>query len=116
MKLGEQAFAGMLGVLACAGLLWAGIGFAGFSLMTALAPGLGLAAAAAVTALVLLIIPAIVVIFYRRPVAEASAKAGADNVLSAIAQIAKERPLLAMVGAALFGAAEVFLSQRKKKK
>jgi ABC-type uncharacterized transport system permease subunit len=40
---------------------------------------------------------------------------GADGILSAISHIAKERPLLAMLGAALFGAAEVLMSRRRKK-
>jgi hypothetical protein len=115
MRLGEQALARILGILACAGLVWAGIGFAGFALTAALAPSLTWAGAAALTALLLLIVPVGVVLLYgQNTTGEARAK-GPESVLSAIAQIARERPLLAMVGAALFGAAEVLLNSRKKK-
>ena len=115
MKLEEQAIAGILALIACAGFLWGAIGFAGFALMTALAPGLGTAGASAVTALILLIVAGLIALFSRRkPIAEAETK-GADRVLSAIAQIARERPFVAMVGAALLGAGEVLLSRRRKK-
>lgn len=115
MKLGELAVAGVVGVLACAGLIWVGIGFAGFALLTALEPNVGLAGAAALTALILLVVPVFVVILFGRRGGSPSEK-GADSVLSAIAQVARERPVLAMLGAALFGAAEVFLNRTRKKK
>lgn len=115
MRLGEIAIAGIIGLFACVGLIWAGIAFAGFAIMTALTPQLELAGAAAVTAAILLAGPILVVLLAgRRKTGEN--KRGADNILSAIAQIAQERPFVAMVGAALFGAAEVLLKQRKKKK
>jgi hypothetical protein len=118
MKLSEQAIAGMLGVLACVGLIWGGIGFAGYALMSSLSPGLGTTGAAAITAAVLLIVPIVVVAFSRRsePEEKPDVAKGADNVLSAIAKVAKERPLVAMIAAALFGAVEVYLNQRRKKK
>ena len=116
MKLGEQAIARILGILACAGFIWVGIGFGGVALTVALSPYLGLAGAAALTAFLLLLVPACVVLLYgRRPATEASTRSS-ESILSAIAHIAKERPLLAMLGAALFGAAEVLLNSRKKKK
>ncbi|MGD0190520.1 MAG: hypothetical protein ABSD74_07250 [Rhizomicrobium sp.] len=118
MKLGEQAIAGVLGILACAGLIWGAIGFAGYALMTSLSQGLGSAGAAAVTAVILLIVPVAVVALSRRstPEAESDPAKGADSVLSAIAKVAKERPFLAMIGAALFGIVEVYLNQQRKKK
>jgi glycerol-3-phosphate acyltransferase PlsY len=116
MKLGEQALARILGFLACVGLMWAGIGFAGFALTAALTPSLSLAGAAGVTAVVLLIVPLFVFVAYGGRTAGSPEAKGPENILGAIAQIAKERPLLAMVGAALFGAAEVILNSRRKKK
>ena len=116
MKLGEQAIARVLGILACAGFICVGIGFAGIALTEALRPSLTLAGAAALTAFLLLLVPACVVLLYgRRPAGRDNTKSS-DSVLSAIAHIARERPLLAMLGAALFGAAEVLLNSRKKKK
>jgi hypothetical protein len=115
VKLGEQVLARILAILACAGLIWAGIGFAGFALMVALSPALGLAGAAALAAAVLLIVPMFVWLLYgQSPINGQNAKSP-DSVLSAISTVARERPLLAMIGAALFGAAEVLLSSRKKK-
>jgi hypothetical protein len=116
MKLGELAIARALGILACAGLIWVGIGFAGVALTEALSPSLTFAGAAAVTAFLLLLVPACVVLLYgRRPTGPVNTKSS-DSILSAISHIARERPLLAMLGAALFGAAEVLLNSRKKKK
>jgi hypothetical protein len=112
---GEYALARILGILACAGLIWGGIGFGGYALTAALAPDLSWAGAAAVTALGMLIVPLVVVVLFGRSTTEAAKTKGADGILSAISHIAKERPLLAMLGAALFGAAEVLLNSRKKK-
>jgi hypothetical protein len=118
MKRGEQAIAGVLGIIVCAGLTCGGIGFAGYALMTSLSPGLGTPGAAAITAAILLIVPIVVVVFSRssKPDDAADPAKGADSVLSAIAKVAKERPLVAMIAAALFGAAEIYLNQRRQKK
>lgn len=111
--MGEVALARILGILACAGLVWVGIGFAGFALTSALAPHIGLAGAAAVTAAVLLLVPlSVVAVFGRHRSADQTTK-GTDSALAAIAALAKERPVMAMIGAALFGAADVLLSGRR---
>jgi len=111
--MGEQTLARILGVLACAGFVWVGIGFASFALTTALAPRLGLAGAAAVTAAVLFVMPLTVAILFGRNRPTAQRARGADSALAALAALAKERPVTAMIGAALFGAAEVLLSGRR---
>jgi sulfite exporter TauE/SafE len=113
--MGEWAIARVIGILTCAGLIWVGIGFGAFALTTVLAPELGLAGAAAVTAAFLLIGPAFVVIFYGRRRSTRLREDASETVLSAIASIARERPLLAVLGAALFGAVEVFLKAPRKK-
>jgi hypothetical protein len=115
MKLKEQALARILGLLVCAGLIWVGIGFAGLALTEALSPRFGLAEAAAVTSGALLIIPLFVWVLYGNRRTGLESPKGPESILSAIALVAKERPLLAMLGAALFGAAEVILNSRKKK-
>lgn len=116
MKLGGQAIAGVLGILACAGLIWAAIALAGLALVTVLTPIMGLAAAASLTAVLLLIVPVGVVLIYGRRSATTGRNRGADGVLSAIAEVAKERPFLAVIGAALFGAAEILLSRRRRER
>lgn len=114
--MGDQALGRVLGLLAAAGLLWAGIGFAGIALTTFLAPYLGLPGAAALTAFLFLLIPFCMVLFFGRSSSGLGGAKQADSVLSAIAVVARERPILAVIGAALFGAAEVFLSSRRNKK
>lgn len=111
--MGEQALGRILGILACAGFVWVGIGFAGFALTTALAPHIGLAGAAAVAALVLLIVPIIVAALFGRksPALEGSKRA--NSALSVIAALAKERPVVAMIGAALLGVTEVLFAKRR---
>ncbi len=115
MKLGGLAIARILGILACAGLIWVGIGFAGFALTVALSPSLTLAGAAALTAFLLLVVPVFVVLLYGSRTAGVDETGASDSILSDIAHIARKRPLLAMLGAALFGAAEVLLNNGKKK-
>jgi hypothetical protein len=113
--MGEQALARILGILACAGFIWVGIGFAGFALTLAIAPRLGLPGAAAVTGLLLLLVPIAVSLLFGRSRSNWGGSKGQDSVLSAIAVVARERPVLAMLGAALFGAAEVVLNSRGRK-
>ena len=107
--MGEWAIARVIGILTCAGLIWVGIGFGAFALMTILAPHMGLAGAAGLTGAMLLIGPAFAGIFYGRRRSAGLSDDASDTVLSAIASVARERPLLAVLGAALFGAVEVFL-------
>jgi hypothetical protein len=113
--MGEQALARILGILACAGFIWVGIGFAGFALTTAIAPRFGLAGAAGITAAALLIVPIAVSILFGRSRSNWANSKDTDSVLSAIAVVARERPVLAMLGAAAFGAAEVLLNTRGRK-
>jgi hypothetical protein len=113
----EQALARILGILACAGFIWVGIGFAGFAITTALAPYMGVAASAAFAALVLLIVPVLVVaIFGSKGPAALEGSKPADSALAAIAALAKERPVMAMIGASLLGAAEVLVTKRRSER
>ncbi|HEY5048135.1 MAG TPA: hypothetical protein VII49_08965 [Rhizomicrobium sp.] len=113
--MGGKIIAGVVGILACAGLIWVGIGFAGFAFTAALTPWLTLAGAAALAAFLLLIVPVVVVVVLARKTTARVRSRGADNFLVAMASVARERPILAMLGAALFGAGQVFLKSRKKK-
>jgi len=114
--MGELTLARIVAILACAGLIWIGIGFAGFALTTWLTPYLTLAGAAAATALLLVVAGLCLLLIQGRTSAGFGTTKESDSVLSAIALIAKERPILAVIGAAIFGASEVFFSPRRNKK
>jgi hypothetical protein len=110
--MGERALARILGIVACAAFIWVGIGFAAFALCTVLGRLLGVAGAAALTALTLLVVPLIALALFGRASLGEKPK-GADTALGAIAALAKDRPFLAMIGAAVFGAAEVLFARRR---
>ena len=104
-------------VLFGAALILAGVGFAGYALLLALLPRLGEIGAAAATALAFLIVPLLYLGVAawrnsRRPVALplASALTPEAAVLSALAATARSNPFMAVAGAALFGAASVWLN------
>src|ERR1700685_4148781 len=67
--MGAQLSKAAILVLVAAALIWIGIAFAGFALLTALTPALGLAGAAAIVAALLLLGPlgALVALLVRRP-------------------------------------------------
>ena len=110
-----RALAAILALMACAGLVWAGIGFAGFALMSFLTDFVGWPAAAAITAFVFLIVPVGAVVLIGQRVAQARKRRRADAVLAALSRIAAERPIVAVVGAALLGAVEVLLGARRNR-
>lgn len=109
-------------VLIGAALILAGVAFAGYAIMLALLPRLGDTGAAAATAAALLIVPLayLAVAAWRSskrpavlPVAAALTPEAA--VLSALAATARGNPLLAVAGAALFGAARVWLNPPRRR-
>ncbi|MEI9996445.1 MAG: hypothetical protein WDM91_17745 [Rhizomicrobium sp.] len=114
MKIAASAVLGLIGLL----LLVFGVGFLAYALAAALAPSLGVAGAAAVTGGVLVAPPvlwAIIVLLLRsapKPKPAAAPMGGLWTVL--FAAIAKETPWIAIAGAALVAAAEIFLSSRKR--
>jgi hypothetical protein len=100
------------------GILWIGIGFAGYAITAAFIPFVGLAVAAAIAAVVLIAVAGILVLI-AKPHAARLAVPGKDQqqgdvaMLAALSSVAKDKPLLAVLSAGLFGAADVLLKDRK---
>jgi len=105
------------------GILWIGIGFAGFALAAALTPVIGVPLAAAAAAFVLIGTSVVLVLIARPHVAALSAprkekeKDGQAEMamMAALSSVAKDKPLLAVLSAGLFGAADVLLKDRNNK-
>ena len=115
MKLGGMAVAGVVGLFACSSLVFVGIAFAGFAIFTALTPFLGEAGAAGVTAAIFLLPLLLVILVLGSGKSRRRRTRENESLLTLIARVARERPIVAVVGAALFGAAEVLLSSRRRK-
>ena len=103
------------------GILWIGIGFAGFALAAALTPAIGVPLAAAAAAFVLIGTSVVLVLIARPHVAALPAprkeKDGQAEMamMAALSSVAKDKPLLAVLSAGLFGAADVLLKDRNNK-
>ena len=101
----------VLGLIAAAMVL-VGTSFAGFAIFTALETPVGIPGAAALTALIFLIGPLLFIFIAaifrpRRDYANDALIAGLFSGL------VRDKPLLAMVGAGLLGAAGIFLRKRR---
>ena len=99
------------GLLAFFGLAWGG-----YAIFIALTGPVGPAWAAGITALIFLFVPLVVVIVaasMRKPKPQLE---GSAAVMSALASVAREKPVLALIAAGLFGAAEVLMSRRRRRK
>ena len=121
--------AALLLFICAAVLVFAGAGFACYALYAALVPSVGNAAAAAIAAAILLVIPALGVIVLslkaRRArnalfdkLEEAAARSTLPNspdavTLNYLASFARDKPLLAVLLAGIFGAAMSLLRDRK---
>ncbi len=121
-SLGEQALLRGLLLVAAAALLWIGIGFAGYAIYIALLSDLGPVWAAIITAGCLLAAPlcTFIVIALKRPHHPLQApdprpvQADADKAaLQLLANVAKEKPLLAVLFAGVLGAAETLRRRRE---
>jgi len=100
-----------------AALIFFGVAFLGAAIALALLPHLGFAGSAAVTGFILLLPPCLwgataglrrPALLSRRP--ELTFESAAVTLLSGLA---RDKPLLAVLGAALFGAAGIFLGRKK---
>jgi hypothetical protein len=99
-------------------LVFFGVGLIGLGIAAALAPLVGAAWGDVITGAVFLLPPliwAIAIISIRPPRREPIA--GSRQIMAAImAAVAKETPWIAVVGAGLAGAANMFLSRNKARK
>jgi hypothetical protein len=113
--MGAQISKAAILVLVAAALIWIGIAFAGFALLTALTPALGLAGAAAIVAALLLLGPlgALLALLIRRP--PRPAEGGNHEVLlTLLSAFARNKPLVAIASAGLLGIVELLLRRRKR--
>ncbi len=115
--MGDLAASRAVAVIIGAAFVWIGVGFGGYALMLALSDRYGVVASAAITGAVLVLLPALVLAFSLlvRPktlpaVVEPEPEVA---VLSLLAAIARKRPLLAVLGAGVFGAADVLWTKRR---
>ena len=105
--------------VACAiALAFFGIGFLGLALCTALVRLLGIPGSYALVG-ALFVIPPLVwaLVTINRPCPAKTPDSGSDKVARALlAAVAKETPWVAIIGAGIAGAAEMFLNRRKTRK
>jgi hypothetical protein len=115
----SRVAARVLLLVVASALIWVGVAFAGYGLLLAFLPALGPAWAAIAAAVVLLIAPLIACISFAlhgwraAPAQSPMPEPHPEQIgLAALAGVAKEKPLLAVLLAGLMGAAGA-ISQRK---
>lgn len=117
-QLGIKAAAAMVLALIGVALIFFGVGLLAYALAIALTPALGVAGGAAVTGAMFVVPPfiwAIIMLALRRPAPKPAVPPG-SLWMTLFAAIARETPWVAIVGAGLVAAAEIFLSRRPRKK
>lgn len=104
--MGPQTAARALVLMGVMALVIVGVGFAAYAVYLAFVPVLEPAGAAAITAAILLVLPALCVFSVALRTGGAKQPLDVDNAtLSALAGIAKDKPLFAILLAGLVGAA-----------
>ena len=115
--MGMKIAAGLVLALIGVALVFCGVGFLAYALVSALTPALGVSGSAAVAGLLFAGLPllwAIVVLARRRRVKPKPAFAANGLWLTLFTAIAKETPWAVIAGAGLVAAVEMFLARRKK--
>jgi hypothetical protein len=102
----------VLGIIAIA-MIAVGVSFAGYAIFTALAAPVGIPGAAALTALILLIGPLLFVLLAMMFRPRKEDLLNDQFIMSVLSGLARDKPLIAMVGAGLLGAAGIFLRKRQ---
>jgi hypothetical protein len=102
----------VLGIIAVA-MIAVGVSFAGYAIFTALAAPVGNPGAAALTALILLIGPLLFVLLAMMFRPRKEDLLNDQFIMSVLSGLARDKPLIAMVGAGLLGAAGIFLRKRR---
>jgi len=100
-------------------LAFFGIGFLGLALCTALDRLLGISGSYALVGVIFVVPPlvwALVTITRPRPAKEAADSGSGKIARALLAAVAKETPWVAIIGAGMAGAAEMFLNRRKTRK
>ncbi|HUO89372.1 MAG TPA: hypothetical protein VMU08_09375 [Rhizomicrobium sp.] len=115
--MGQKIGAGVVLAIIGVTLMVFGVGFLGYAITAALTPSLGVAGAAAVTGGIFTGPPflwAIAALLVRRPPPKPAPIPPGSLWMTLFQAIAKETPWVAIVGAGLVAAAEIFLVRRKK--
>ena len=113
-RIAAGAVLGLIGLL----LIIFGVGYLAFALSTALSSSLGVAGGAAVTGGIFVgpvFLWAIILLLMRRAPPPKPAIAPGGLWLTLFAAIAKETPWIAIAGAGVVGALELFLTRGKRK-
>jgi hypothetical protein len=117
-RLGAQAVVGAVLLVTASALIWVGVGFAGYALYLALLPNAGAPLAAALAAVILVIGPlgwaAIANIRYAHaarpgfhpPEVQVTQPDPQAATIALLAQVAQEKPLLAVIFAGILGASQ----------
>lgn len=113
-RLGAKLFLGMVGVA----LIFFGVGFIVLGIATALAPYVGAAWGDVIAGAIFLVPPLIwaLAIASTRPPKPAMSSGTRQLMTVLFAALAKETPWIAVVGAGLAGAADLFLNRNKARK
>ncbi len=113
-RIAASAVLGVIGLL----LIIFGVGYLVYALDMALTPALGIAGAAALTGGIIVgpvFFWAIVMLAFRRTPPKPAPPPANGLWLALFAAIAKETPWIAIVGAGLMAAAEMFLARPRRK-
>lgn len=114
--MGPQLAARALMLMGALALVVAGVGFASYALYLGFLPSLNPAGAAVATAAILLAIPALGVFIMalrgQSAIGHGAAQSG-DPTLNVLADVARDKPLVAMLLAGLVGAAGAMNNSRK---
>jgi hypothetical protein len=116
--MGQKIGAGVVLAIIGTTFIVLGVGFLGYALAAALTPALGVAGAAAVTGGIFVGPPflwAIIALLLRRPPPRAAAVPPGSLWLPLFSAVARETPWIAVVGAAVVAAAEIFLVRGRRK-
>lgn len=108
-----KAAAGIVFGLIAIAMIAVGVTFAGYAIFAALQPSIGAAGAAALTALIFLIGPLLFLLLALLVRPRPKDILGDAFLTNLLAGLVREKPLLAMLGAGLLGAAGIFLRKRR---
>jgi hypothetical protein len=113
--MGARVLSKLIFVVFGMAMVWIGVGFLAFAIAAGLTPYVGMAWAAAIAA-ALLLMPALLVVLIlgRKPPPSKFGLGGETTLFAVISTLVRDKPLLAILGAGLFGAAEVWLNRKKK--
>jgi hypothetical protein len=113
--MGARIISKLIFVIFGMAMVWIGVGFLGFAIAAGLTPHVGMAWAAAITAAILLVPALLAALFLgRRPPPSKFGLGGETTLFAVISTLVRDKPLLSILGAGLFGALEVWLNRKKK--